>query len=54
MAIQFAKDIVKQIEERGPITVSEDCVTGEAFERWLIEENSSISEDDWINVNMNE
>ena len=41
MAIKFAKDIIEQINARGPITVSDDCVTGEAFERWLINNKSS-------------
>ena len=35
MAIKFADEIVKEIEERGQIQVQDDCVTGEEFEKWL-------------------
>ena len=38
MDIKFAEDIVKEMEERGDITVPQDCVTGEDFEEWLYEE----------------
>lgn len=38
MAIKFAEDIVKEIEERGPIYVPDGYVTGEAFEEWLYED----------------
>lgn len=37
MKIKFASDIVKEIENRGSITVPEGYVTGEAFENWLYE-----------------
>lgn len=33
--MKFAKDIIKDIEKRGVISVSEGYVTGESFERWL-------------------
>lgn len=35
IAIKYAKEIVKEIQKRGRIKVSEDAVTGEAFEGWL-------------------
>lgn len=38
MAIKFAEDIIKEIEERGSITVPRGYVTGEAFEEWLYED----------------
>ena len=38
MDIKLAEDIVKEMEERGTITVPQGCVTGEDFEEWLCEE----------------
>ena len=38
MNIKLAEDIVKEMEERGAITVPQGCVTGEAFEEWLWDE----------------
>lgn len=38
MNIKLAEDIVKEMEERGVITVPQGCVTGEDFEEWLCEE----------------
>lgn len=38
MDIKLAEDIVKEMEERGVITVPQGCVTGEDFEEWLCEE----------------
>lgn len=37
MAIKFAKDIAKAIRERESIQLPENCVSGEAFEKWLCE-----------------
>ena len=42
MGIKFAKDVVKQIRERGAIEIPDGCVTGEAFERWLCEEKNKM------------
>jgi len=41
MGIKFAKDIVKDIEERGVVSVPEGYVIGENFERWLYEPNDN-------------
>ena len=38
MNIKLAEDIVKEMEERGTITVPQGCVTGEDFEEWLYEQ----------------
>lgn len=40
--IKYAEDIVKEIDERGTIKIQDDCVTGEEFEKWLLEENVEI------------
>lgn len=40
--IKMAKDIIKDIENKGQISVPEGCVTGEAFEKWLYEDNDKI------------
>lgn len=50
MAIKFARDIVKQIRERGPIKVPDGCVTGEAFEKWLVESKAYIANQDTSRV----
>ena len=39
MPIKFAYDIIKEIINRGKISVKNDCVTGEEFEKWLRGEN---------------
>ena len=41
--IKFAKEIIKEIESRPPIN-TDGCVTGEAFERWLLEEGRMTME----------
>ena len=46
MAILFAEDIVKQMDARGAITVSDDYVTGEAFEKWLVARKAYIANQD--------
>jgi len=38
MNIKLAEDIVKEMDERGAITVPQGCVMGEDFEEWLCEE----------------
>lgn len=35
MSIKFADDIIKEIINRGEISVKNNCVTGEEFEKWL-------------------
>jgi hypothetical protein len=35
MTIKFAKDIIKEIQKRGSVTIPKGYVTGEAFEKWL-------------------
>lgn len=40
MDVKFAADIARDIEERGPVTVPDGCVTGEAYETWLCEETT--------------
>lgn len=35
MPIKFADDIIKEIINRGEISVKNNCVTGEEFEKWL-------------------
>ncbi len=37
--IKSVKELIKEIEERGPIEVPEGCVTGEEYEKWLYEED---------------
>ena len=44
MPIKFADDIIKEIINRGKISVKNDCVTGEEFEKWLRRDNE-------VNVN---
>lgn len=35
MKIKYAKDIAKEIRERGSVQVPEGCIAGDAFEEWL-------------------
>ena len=35
--IKYAKEIIKDIESRGSISVPDDCVTGEEYEKWMRE-----------------
>lgn len=42
MAVKFADEIAKEIQERGGIEVPEGCYTGEAFEEWLSKEKDFI------------
>lgn len=44
MAIKFAKDIVKEIKERGPVSIPDNCIGGDDFERWLIESKRKTME----------
>ena len=39
MPIKFADDIIKEIINRDKISVKNNCVTGEQFEKWLRREN---------------
>lgn len=43
MAIKYANEIVKEIEERGQIQVPDNCITGEEFEKWLREKNINLT-----------
>lgn len=43
MAVKFADEIAKEIQERGNIEVPEGCFTGEAFEEYLHKENLAVS-----------
>lgn len=43
MGIKFAKDVVKQIKERGPIKIPNGSVTGEDFQQWLIDRRACIT-----------
>lgn len=43
MNIKLAEDIVKEMEERGVITIPQGCVTGEDFEEWLCEKSSQLN-----------
>jgi hypothetical protein len=38
--VKMAKDIIKDIENRGKISVPDGYVTGEAFEKWLYEDSN--------------
>jgi len=38
MNIKFADEIVKEMEERGPIQMPENSINGEEYEKWLYEE----------------
>ncbi len=38
MAFKFFKQIIKEMDERGPIQVPNGYVTGEEFEKWLMED----------------
>ena len=40
--IKFAEDIVKEMDERGAISVPENCMTGEEYEKWLYKENPCV------------
>lgn len=40
MKIKFAKDIISEIETRGSVEVPNGYVTGEAFEKWMYEEDA--------------
>lgn len=48
MAIKFAKDMIREIQERREIFVPQGYVTGEAYEEWLYEEVT------WIDGNKND
>lgn len=37
MSIKFARQIVEEMNSRGPISVPDGCVTGEEYEEWLYE-----------------
>lgn len=52
MAIKFAEDIVKEIQERGSVKVPEGYVTGEDFEEWLYKEMICIENIDVRNNDM--
>ena len=39
MAIKYANEIAKEIEERGEIQVPDGYVTGEEYEKWLCNES---------------
>ena len=41
--IKFAKDIIKEIEKRGPIKVKKGTVASDGFEKWLIEESKKTN-----------
>ena len=43
MSIKYADEIIEEIEERGPIQVPDNCVTGEAFDQWLIDKNIGLT-----------
>lgn len=43
MGILFPEDIIKEMDARGPITVSDDYVAGDDFERWLIDRRACIT-----------
>lgn len=43
MAIKYANEIVKEIEERGEIQVPDGCVTGEEFEKWLRDRDINLT-----------
>lgn len=35
MPIKYADKIIKEIKERGPIKIPDNCATGEEFEKYL-------------------
>ena len=37
MPIKYADKIIKEIKERGPIKIPDNCATGEEFEKYLRE-----------------
>lgn len=39
MAIKYANEIAKEIEERGEIQIPDGYVTGEEYEKWLYNES---------------
>ena len=47
MPIKFADDIIKEIINRGKISVKNNCVTGEQFEKWL--RGGNMSDEEKIN-----
>ncbi|MBQ4523440.1 MAG: hypothetical protein IJA10_10905 [Lachnospiraceae bacterium] len=53
MSIKFADEIVKEIKDRGEIQVQEGYVTGEEFEKWLIDKNINILTLEEITNNLN-
>lgn len=42
MAIKFATDIINEIKARGSINVPQGYITGEAFEKWLYQDDIFI------------
>jgi len=38
--MKLAKEIVEDMNARGPITKPKNCVTGEEFEKWLYEDDA--------------
>ena len=46
MSIKYADEVIEEIEERGPIQVPNGYVTGEEFDRWLIEKNIGLTREE--------
>lgn len=33
--IKYVEDIIKEIDERDPVEITDSCATGKEFEKWL-------------------
>lgn len=53
IAIKYAKEIVKEIRERGSIMIPDGCDTGDAFEEWLRKEGNFVKTGDAKGIDRN-
>lgn len=44
MSIKFAKQIIEEMDSRGPISVPDGCVTCEEHEEWMKQDKTIISQ----------
>lgn len=53
IAIKYAREIVKEIRERGGTVIPAGCTTGDAFEEWLRKEKGIAEPRDIKDINKN-
>lgn len=53
IAIKYAREIVKEIRERGSTVVPAECITGDTFEEWLRKEKRVAEPRDIKGTNKN-